>query len=78
MPMNKLLTILREICPDVAFDTEENLMDSGAIDSFDIVAIVGEIGAAYSIQVPVEEIKSENFNSAKAMLAMIERVKAEG
>ena len=76
--MEQLMTMLKEIRPDVAFEDAAALMDDGLLDSFDIVAIVGEISSAYGITVPVEEVRNENFNSAKAMLEMIERIKAEG
>lgn len=76
--MDKLLSILKEIRPDVDFSATDSLMDSGTLDSFDIVAIIGEISSAFDIQVPVEAISSENFNSAQAMQAMIQRIQAEG
>ncbi len=76
--MEKLLSILKEIRPDVDFSSANNLMDGGTLDSFDIVAIIGEISSQFSIQVPVEEIKSENFNSVSDMLTMVQRIQAEG
>lgn len=75
--MDQLLGILTEIRPDIDFASAQDLMGSGALDSFDIVAIVGEISSAFGIRVPVEEIKRENFSSAQAMLGMIERLRAE-
>ena len=53
-------------------------MDDGVIDSFDVVSIVGEIGERFQVDIPVEDITAENFNSPEAMLLMIERLKAEG
>ncbi len=73
--MEELLKLLSEIRPDVDFATGERLMDDAILDSFDVVAIVGEIASAFDVRVPVEEIKNENFNSAQAMLDMINRLK---
>ncbi len=76
--MDQLLTILYDVRPDVDFASTGKLMDDGILDSFDIVAIVGEISIQFDIQVPVEAIVPGNFNSVADMLAMVERIKAEG
>jgi acyl carrier protein len=75
--MDELMALLKEIRPDVDFGDGKKLMDDGIIDSFDVVAIVGEIGERFQVDVPVEEITGENFNSPEAMLRMIRRLKAE-
>ena len=74
--MEELLELLMEIRPDIQFLGGEKLVDDGLLDSFDIVAIVGEIGERFNVDVPVEEINGQNFNSPEAMLRMIERLKA--
>lgn len=74
--MDELMALLREIRPDVSFYSGRRLIDDGILDSFDIVAIVGEIGERFQVDVPVEELSGENFNSPEAILRMIERIKA--
>jgi acyl carrier protein len=76
--MEELMALLKEIRPDVTFQSDKMLMDDGVLDSFDVVSIVGEIAERFQVDVPVEEITAENFNSPDAMLRMIERLKAEG
>jgi len=72
MNKKKLLAILEDICPDVDFENEENLIDDGLIESLDIVQIVNEIKAEFDVEITVDDLIPENFNSADAMLAMIE------
>ena len=72
MNKKKLLAILEDICPDVDFETEENLIDDGLIESLDIVQIVNEIKVEFDVEITVDDLLPENFNSADAMLAMIE------
>ena len=72
MNKKKLLGILEDICPDVDFENEENLIDDGLIESLDIVQIVNEIKAEFDVEITVDDLLPENFNSADAMLAMIE------
>lgn len=68
----KLYEILQEICPDVDFDVEENLVDDGLIASLDLVTIVNELVDAFDVELTVDDLVPENFNSAKSMLRMIE------
>ena len=70
--MEKLLQILRETCPGVDFKKETALVDDGIIDSMDIITIVSEIMDAFSIELSVEDLVPENFNSINAIISLIE------
>jgi D-alanine--poly(phosphoribitol) ligase subunit 2 len=72
--METLLEILEDLHPDVDFENCETLIDDKILDSFDIVTLVGEISDEFDITIPVEEIVPKNFNSAKALYALIERL----
>ena len=72
--MEQLLNILAELHPEVDFETEEHLIDNKILDSFDIVTIVAEIDSEYDVAIPAEELVPENFNSAKALYALIQRL----
>ena len=74
---NELRGILEEIRPDIDFDTETQLIDGGVLDSFDIVTLVAEINATFDIAIPAEELIPENFNSAKALLKLLESLDEE-
>ncbi len=69
--MKKLLSLLSDIRPDVDFENENALIDDGFIESLDIVAIVTEIMAEFDVEINVDDLLPENFNSAEAILAMI-------
>jgi len=75
--MENLINILNELHPDVDFMTAEGLIDGGILDSFDVVTIVAEVDDAYDVQIPAEELVPENFNSAQALFALIERLQDE-
>ena len=72
--MDKLMKILWEINPDIDFETENALIDGGMLDSFDIVTLVAEIDDTFGIEIPAEALIPENFNSAKAIFALIQRL----
>ena len=72
--MDKLLEILQELHPDVDFAACESLIDDKILDSFDIVSLVTELSSEFDITVPASEIIPENFNSAKALWALVEKL----
>ena len=75
--MEKLIQILSELHPDVDFTENEELIDDGILDSLDIVTLVTEINAEFDVTIPAEEIIPENFNSAKALMALITKLDEE-
>ena len=73
--MDELLKILNEINSDIDYVNEKDLIDDGLLDSLDVVALVSELNDHYGIEIGLDELVPENFNSVEAMLAMIERLK---
>ena len=68
----KLLQILTETCPGVDFTKETALVDDGFLESLDLVTIVSEIMATFDIDLTVDDLLPENFNSVPAMLRLIQ------
>lgn len=75
--MEALMEILESLHPEIDFNTCETLIDDGLIDSFDIVTIISEINEEYDVVIPAEEIVPDNFNSAKALYALIQKLEDE-
>ncbi len=75
--MEQLLEVLEEIRPDVDFANEKALIDDGVLDSFDIIQVVMTLNETYDIEINVEELEPENFNTVEAMMALIEKLKNE-
>ena len=73
--METLLAILSDIRPDINFREQQNLMDSGILDSLDIVTIVAAIEEQMDLVIPYEELTPETFNSAHSLFSMIERLR---
>ena len=60
--------------PDVDFEACDSLIDDCVLDSFDIVAIIAEISERFDVTVTADEIIPENFNSARALFSLVERL----
>ena len=75
--MDKLIEILKSIRPDVDFTMEDALIDDEILSSFDIIAMVSEINVEYGIEIQGDDLLPENFNSAEAILELIEKMQDE-
>ena len=67
----QLLKILTDCCPDVDFEREQALIDDGLLESLDIVTIVSDIMFVFGVEISVDDLLPENFNSVDAMLELI-------
>ena len=67
----EVMAILTDIRGDVDFENETKLIDDNILASLDIVAIVGEFNDAFDIEITVEDLVPDNFNSVDAMIELI-------
>nr|WP_300804990.1 acyl carrier protein [uncultured Acetatifactor sp.] len=73
--MEQLFELLEEIRPDVDFRTLEGLVTGSYIDSFDIVSIINAVEDEYGIEIPVESMLPENFESAAAIMNLVDSLR---
>lgn len=72
--MEKLLEILKGIRPDVDFENEDALIDDGILDSFDVVSIISELDDEFGVQVKINELDPENFNSVESIWNLVQKL----
>ncbi|GHU63624.1 hypothetical protein AGMMS49983_07480 [Clostridia bacterium] len=72
--MNELLQLLRELHPEVDFESQTNLVDEKILNSFDIITLIASIADSLGVTIPPEEIIPDNFNSTAALYALINRL----
>ena len=68
----RLLTIMTENLPGVDVEHETALIDDGILESLDLVTIVNEIISEFDVELTVDDLLPDNFNSLDAILNMIE------
>lgn len=73
--MEELLKLLKGVRPDVDFENETALIDDGYLDSFDVVSIISEIDDQFGVQIRINELDPENFNSAESIWNLIQSLK---
>ena len=75
--MEKRIDILSELHPEIDFNTTEDLIDDGILDSLDIVSIVAAVDTEFGVVIPAEEIVPENFNSVQALYELVMKLDEE-
>ena len=69
--MNELMRILEETCPGVDFTDGTALIDDGILTSLDIVTIVSELMEVFEVEISVDDLVPENFNTVQAFWDLI-------
>ena len=77
MTYEQLLSLLGDMHPEVDFETAEGLIDRRVLTSFDVVSIAAELSETYGVELGAVDIVPGNFNSARALFALIERIENE-
>ena len=56
-------TFLEKETGRVIEDTAKNLIETGILDSFSMFRLISFLETTFGIQIPMEELSPENFNS---------------
>jgi D-alanine--poly(phosphoribitol) ligase subunit 2 len=75
--INKIILIISENKPGYIIDADVNLIDSGVLDSFDLLILVTELESQLNIIIPGEMLVPENFETPSSINRMIEALKEE-
>lgn len=66
---------MQRVRPDVDFKNETLLIDDGILDSMDVVSIISELDDEFGVQVRINELIPDNFNSVEAIWNLIQNLK---
>ncbi|MDR2530096.1 MAG: acyl carrier protein [Oscillospiraceae bacterium] len=73
--MDKLTDVLKSLHPHADFSSER-LVDDRILDSFDIITLTTELSDAFGVELGLEHLEPENFNSVGAIAALLRRLGA--
>lgn len=72
--IEEILKILAEVKPGLTPAPEEELVKTGLLDSVEIMALVMALSEEFDLEVTPLDLKEENFHTAAAILALVERL----
>ena len=73
----RILELLTPINADADFESSEDYIEDGLIDSFEMVNLVSELEDAFSFEISGKDIIPENFVNLCAIEAMIRKYTGE-
>lgn len=71
--MDKLIEILEDLVPEQEFEGVTGLVDNGILTSLVIVSLVGEISDEFDVDISLEDLIPDNFDSVETIWAMIQK-----
>ena len=69
-----VLKILKEVKPTKSLEGLTDIVEGGYIDSFELMQLIAMLDEAFQIDISIDEITPENFNSVQAIYDMVERL----
>ena len=72
-----IIRILSEIKPTKSLVQINDIIEGGYLDSFELLLLISQLMETFSIDIGVDEIAPENFNSIEAMEGMVSRLQQE-
>ncbi len=61
---------------DAPIADDDQLVESGIIDSMGVMTLLGFLEEKFNIQIPGEELMPENFSTINTIAALVERQRA--
>lgn len=68
----QVLAILKEVKPTKNLESVTDIIEGGYIDSFELMTLVSMLTDSFGIDISIDELVPENFNSVDAIIKMVE------
>lgn len=72
----QVLAILKEVKPTKNLESVTDIIEGGYIDSFELMSLVVRLNETFGIEVSINELVPENFNSVDSIEMMVNRLKS--
>lgn len=72
--MDKIIDILSGIKSGVDFEDEDQIVTGGVLDSIDITELITQLEEEFDIEIGMEYMENENFDSVEAIWEMVEEL----
>lgn len=67
-------SIIKKVKPLANLEDRTDLIDSGILDSLALMSIITMLSEEFRIEIPIEDIMPENFNSLNSLSKMVMRL----
>ena len=71
--MKQVLELLKELRPEFDFNSSQDFISDGMIDSFDVISLVSMFDKEYGIKIKGRDIVPENFSNIESIENLIRK-----
>lgn len=75
--MDKIIEILNGLKSGVDFMSAKNLVTGKVLDSIEITSLIASLEETFDIEIGMEYMENENFDSVEAMWDMVQEIQDE-
>lgn len=69
----KIIEILNELRPEFDFSETVDFIESGMLDSFDVINLVNELDNRFGISIDGIDVLPENFSSVESIMGLLRK-----
>jgi len=73
---SRIIAIIQEMKNSQDIESDTALIDSGLLDSFDVITLLMELEEVFGVLIPGEEIVPDNLGSVQDLARLVEKQKA--
>ena len=66
--------ILTNVKPNKDLSQVTDIIEGGYLDSFELMSLIAQLSEEFSVEIGIEDMNPESFNSVQAMVALVERL----
>lgn len=71
----KVDMVLEKVKPGIDLKKETRIIEDGYLDSFELMFLITELNSEFDIEISINEMVPENFNSIEAIASMVEKLR---
>lgn len=72
--MKEIIDLLNKMKPGIDFENTQNLLESGILDSLEVVTLITEISEYFNIEIEPDDVDPDNFESAETIWNMVKKI----
>jgi len=73
----RVTNILKEVKPTKNLAGIKDIVEGGYLDSFEVMHLISNLCDEFGVEIGVDDIVPDNFNSVDAIVALVEALKSK-
>ena len=68
------MSIMNELMPTKDLTNVNDIIEGGYIDSFELVSLIAALSEHFNVEIDIEELTPQNFNSVDDIVSLLNRL----